>query len=99
MLQEPSPLNSPISNHAGDTARTALSMTWTANPLFAARGSSNADVEASPREKILKGLQDGFLEPSDKFTGQQILYLLAPHGSIAAIISGAINFAIGVGMF
>lgn len=74
-------------------------MTWTANPLFAARESTSEDVESSPRKAILKGLREGFLEPSDKFTGHQIFYLLVPHGLIAGVISGVINLAIAVGKF
>lgn len=67
--------------------------------MFAASGNGSGDVEASPRKTILKGLQEGFLQPSETFTGQQIFYLLVPHGLVAAIISGTVNFAIGVGKF
>jgi hypothetical protein len=77
-------------------------MTWTANPLFFSRKKPAADAEAaatSPRQAIQQGLQDGFLEPSKSFTGQQIFYLLVPHGFIAAIISGVVNMAIAVGRF
>jgi hypothetical protein len=72
-------------------------MAWTANPLFTSRENSSGDLEASPRKTILQGLQQGFQEPSDKFTGHQIFYLLVPHGLIAAIISGVVNLAIAVG--
>ncbi|KAK6084389.1 hypothetical protein SCUP234_01810 [Seiridium cupressi] len=74
-------------------------MAWTANPFFTARESSSGDVEAAPRTATLRGLRDGFLEPSASFTGHQLFYLLVPHGLIAAVISGVINLAIAVGMY
>ncbi|KAI1847535.1 hypothetical protein JX265_000786 [Neoarthrinium moseri] len=74
-------------------------MTWTANPFFTSRKPSADDPEASPRQVILKGVREGFLEPSEHFTGHQAFYLLVPHGFIAAVISGVINMAIAVGMY
>lgn len=71
-------------------------MAWTANPFFTARRQETPDPEAST--PITEGVREGFLNPSEKITGHQIFYLLVPHGFIAAIISGVINFAIAVGM-
>lgn len=72
-------------------------MAWTANPFFTARRQETPDPEASA--PITEGVREGFLNPSEKITGHQIFYLLVPHGFIAAIISGVINFAIAVGMY
>ncbi|KAI0133773.1 hypothetical protein BJ170DRAFT_590782 [Xylariales sp. AK1849] len=74
-------------------------MTWASNPLFTSREKGGNDLEASPQKVILKGLHEGFQEPSKHFTGQQAFYLLVPHGIIAAIISGAINLVIAIGMY
>ncbi|KAH6647364.1 hypothetical protein BKA67DRAFT_385100 [Truncatella angustata] len=76
-------------------------MSSTANPVSPTQGSTtvSGDIESSPRQTILRGLREGFLEPSDRFTGQQLFYLLVPHGIIAGIISGVINLAIAVGMY
>lgn len=72
-------------------------MTWAANPFFTTRDQDADDPEASPRQVILKGERCGFIEPSKSFSRHQLLYVLIPHGFIAAIISGVINLAIAEG--
>ncbi|KAI1263183.1 hypothetical protein F5Y18DRAFT_394910 [Xylariaceae sp. FL1019] len=74
-------------------------MARTEKPAFNSRLSPAADIEASPRQVILNGIHKNFQEPSDRLTARQLLYILGPHSVGAAILSGAINFAIAVGLY
>ncbi|KAI0155335.1 hypothetical protein GGR57DRAFT_464854 [Xylariaceae sp. FL1272] len=74
-------------------------MARTEKPSLASRLSPAADPEASPRQVILDGIHKSFQEPSDYLTTRQLLYILGPHSVGAAILSGAINFAIAVGLY
>ncbi|KAI1480982.1 hypothetical protein F4774DRAFT_66642 [Daldinia eschscholtzii] len=89
-------------------------MPWATNPLFTPAAEPPADVEAaaataatdsssdsdsSPPQDVTESTDDGFKEPTEKFTAHQIFYIFILDGIGAMILSGGINFAIAYAMY
>lgn len=60
---------------------------------------TDTDTDLSPQQDAAGSIDDGFKEPTEKFTAHQIFYIFILDGLGAMILSGGINFAIAYGIF
>ncbi|KAI0004390.1 hypothetical protein F4779DRAFT_74067 [Xylariaceae sp. FL0662B] len=76
-------------------------MPWATNPIFKRWSTAADDVEAAAtsRQEIRRSIEDGFKEPTDRFTAHQLFYIFILDGVGAFILSAAINFAIAYAMY
>ncbi|KAI5859270.1 hypothetical protein GGS23DRAFT_327543 [Durotheca rogersii] len=61
--------------------------------------AAETSIVARPRQEILRSIDEGFKEPTDKFTAHQIFYIFILDGIGSLVLSGGINFAIAYAMY